>query len=388
MESEHYHKQRFIQTCPVCHNTTLKEAHWILFGQQKEQELTCLYCGTISIVPYDTYRGSLEDFEKFNKLQKFLLDEKHIKQVSIKRLHNILTNKFKRMANIKTIQEGKRGCGYRKPGGIYLISDGLMKVCDLLPLELSTCPCCGEGIKFSRSFKWISHEIFKEAKCPVCPKGKPGCVPFDGSQKMMGLIWIGKQYYKTAESFTREAMSMGISRRIKSVPQGFVLGETWVLIAHITVFPKVVDGKIEKVPGVFSAFLPTEIQYVVKGDESEEELDALEERGITPVIVEYPNSEIPDLFEEIEGADEKDPAGIRELSIDMDEAHQAIKDQIEETMDQIATEVAIDEIELKNQAGETITGSDKVPGPSPEEGSLNNGSVWEDINPDELSKGN
>jgi len=37
--------------------------------------------------------------------------------------------------------------------------------------------------------------------------------------------------------------------------------------------------------GIFSAFVPSAIEYVTKGSETEEELEALVKRGITPIKV-------------------------------------------------------------------------------------------------------
>lgn len=99
---------------------------------------------------------------------------------------------------------------------------------------------------------------------------------------------------------------MGISRRIKSVPHGFEIGKTWVAVAHRKAIGPVVcdscsglklaaesDEECEECKGegvvhksaIFHLFRPEAIEYVTKGTESEEELDKLVERGITPVRV-------------------------------------------------------------------------------------------------------
>ncbi len=54
--------------------------------------------------------------------------------------------------------EAARGCGYRKAGGKYLVSGGEMLPCGRLPLELTVCPCCSQGIKQSRGWTWIDPE--------------------------------------------------------------------------------------------------------------------------------------------------------------------------------------------------------------------------------------
>jgi hypothetical protein len=38
--------------------------------------------------------------------------------------------------------EPKRGCGYRKVGGIYLVSGGEGRPCGCLQIPLHTCPSC------------------------------------------------------------------------------------------------------------------------------------------------------------------------------------------------------------------------------------------------------
>lgn len=127
--------------------------------------------------------------------------------------------------------EGKRGCGHRKEGGLYLVGGGTAVECDRLPYPLSICPVCGQGIKQSRGITEIDwcglvggdhdHCIDKFI-CPLCR-------PMKG--EMMQLMWVGRKYY-TPETFIKEAIKMGVSKRIAAVPQGIVLGETRVLLAH------------------------------------------------------------------------------------------------------------------------------------------------------------
>jgi hypothetical protein len=104
----------------------------------------------------------------------------------------------------------------------------------------------------------------------------------------MGLIWIGEKFYKTTQEWMEEGRTMGVSRRIKGIPNGFKVGETWVAVAHIEGIPggETWEGKKEKgKPAIFQVFKPSAIEYVVKGDETEEELTKLEGRGISLVKV-------------------------------------------------------------------------------------------------------
>lgn len=191
--------------------------------------------------------------------------------------------------NIQTRIEGKRGCGYRKEGGLYLVlPEWQGRDCGKLPKILDKCPCCGSGIKFSRSFQWIDPRLLFTNDCFY--KGSPDkncqkCI-LDNPPERMGLLWIGEQYYKTPGDWISEGLRMGISRRIKAVPKGFKIGEDWVAVAHINIrTEKDETGKEKKIPGIFQVFKPSAIEYVVKKDDSEERLQCFEERGITLVKV-------------------------------------------------------------------------------------------------------
>ena len=200
---------------------------------------------------------------------------------------------------MRTVTEGARGCGYRAPGGLYLMSDGAGEPCPKLPIELRVCPVCGSGIKPTRGFTWIEPDAFTEPGPHGSDEHSARC-PLSGSIERAGLVWIGGAFY-TARSFTDEAERMGVSRRIPALPRGFEIGETWVFCAHREAeweaCPECGDaatpadcpacdgvGKVG-VPAIFHLFRPERVEYVVRGDESPEELDRLESRGIEPVIV-------------------------------------------------------------------------------------------------------
>jgi hypothetical protein len=65
---------------------------------------------------------------------------------------------------IKTVVEKKRGCGYREPGGLYLRTDGIGRVCGALPIELTVCPTCSQGIKPARGWTWINIAALVEVR--------------------------------------------------------------------------------------------------------------------------------------------------------------------------------------------------------------------------------
>jgi hypothetical protein len=181
--------------------------------------------------------------------------------------------------------ERERLCGYRKKGGIYLVSDGLASPCDKLPIPLTVCEFCGGGIKQGRGFAWIKSDLFESkycgGACGTCPLSKPG--------KKMGLMWVGNKYYSSAEVFTKEAAIMGVSKRLNQIPFEFVIGETWVALAHpkavVSIEVSAGGSGIVATPGIFHAFKPSRIEYVVTGNETEQELIRYEERGFTLVNV-------------------------------------------------------------------------------------------------------
>jgi hypothetical protein len=218
--------------------------------------------------------------------------------------------------------EAKRGCGYRKIGGLYLVGGGIGVPCDRLPISLSICPCCGQGIKQSRGWTWVDvnklvdgvHRV--NAPTPdYLPKGVNGLQPCDCGVELRptvemdcplckypellgraGLLWIGEQFYKTPGQFVAEGVALGFSRRIRTVPRGFKPGETWVLLAHpkaVTVaepvgtdplFPNATEIKFK--PGIFYLWLPQRLEKILpESKQGSEKVAELEKRGITPVFV-------------------------------------------------------------------------------------------------------
>jgi hypothetical protein len=213
------------------------------------------------------------------------------------------------------MNEPKRGCGYRKAGGLYLMAGRPAAPCGKLPLKLTVCPTCGQGIKPARGWTWVNgKKLFEGVQCKYDHELAPSynecstCRLFDPPDKM-GLLWIGEKFYKSPEEFLAEGMAQGISRRITAIPHDFESGKTWVLFAHrkaiecqtchtvgkvgesirkaTTVFD---HADLDPCPdcggggyfaGVFSCFLPERIEYIVKDDDTEETLERLEKRGVT-----------------------------------------------------------------------------------------------------------
>lgn len=193
------------------------------------------------------------------------------------------------------MSEQRRGCGYRKHGGLYMVAEGSAVGCGRFPIPLTICPCCSGGIKQTRSWTWVNPSLLlKDVPCKSpgvwtvpcrCPMAQIE------REERAGLLWIGTAFYPTPEAFALEAAKMGVCRR-SAVPKDFKLGEHWVLMAH----PKAILGPIEQVDGkatqtytkgIVFAFKPSRIEKMITEQERADavEMEKLEKRGITPVVL-------------------------------------------------------------------------------------------------------
>ena len=111
------------------------------------------------------------------------------------------------------------------------------------------------------------------------------CTFKDSLPESAGILWVKERAYPFASDFAREAYALSVSIRTPTWPNDFVLGQTWVFLAHTkSVCKQQPDlGFPVYLPGVFYAFLPTSAEYVVKGGESRAMLEKFRARGITPV---------------------------------------------------------------------------------------------------------
>lgn len=210
--------------------------------------------------------------------------------------------------------EAKRGCGYRKVGGLYMVSGGLATPCGRLPIELHVCPTCNAGIKQTRAWQWIKPRTlladapvcsddgkWRSRLCSSCPLA-PTHLP-----ERAGLLWVGEKFYRTADAFMEEANRLGVSRRIPAIPRGFKLGETWVLIAHPKAVTRSARTEEERhewrvaQPGMYqddvqptvtrggivTMFKPRAIERICAESERANAplMAELAEKGITPVFV-------------------------------------------------------------------------------------------------------
>jgi len=211
-------------------------------------------------------------------------------------------------------QEERRGCGYRKVGGLYLCGEYISVPCDRLPYPLDICPVCGGGIKVSRGFTKINPLRLFGYHQPCADKIRP-CFMCDPKDEPAFIMGVGERYYKTPGDFQEEAHRLGVSKRIPSkegrplTPKELELGKTIVYLAHPkacqvresaglqeamaivgkeeTNQPRLMESeKVEYKLGIFSAFIPQRVEKLIwEHNATPEELEKLKKRGITPVVI-------------------------------------------------------------------------------------------------------
>lgn len=202
--------------------------------------------------------------------------------------------------------ETRRGCGYRKEGGLYLMAGKPAQVCGKFPVPLSVCPTCHGGIKQSRGWTWFEPAPFfmdlicKDQpqvgmgvggsatdpinQCPGCPVTHDMVLLSAALRVKAGLLWIGEGFYPTPGDFLAEGVAQGLSRRISALPKDFRVGVTRIFFAHPKAYPgwdeetgEFVDPETEphlyncesKGPGIFGSFVAEEVHYIVTAEEAE-----------------------------------------------------------------------------------------------------------------------
>lgn len=159
--------------------------------------------------------------------------------------------------------ESARGCGHRRSGkggvGMYLVSEGGVGMrCDRTPFNLVDAE--GLPIKHFRGTKLINpQELFADNLPPLRQTCTSECIvcPMGGQKHNVGLLmFVGREHY-TVEEFLREANRKGPSKRIGSLPDGFIVGQHWLYLAHLDAgdgFDE--NGEPCKVPAVFYIYRP------------------------------------------------------------------------------------------------------------------------------------
>ncbi len=181
--------------------------------------------------------------------------------------------------------EAKRGCGYRKVGGIYLVAGGLWRACDRLPFPVEHCPACGLGVKFPRSPAEINPlKLFgNHTYCTESDSDRELCRVCTPHDEVAYLLGVGEQSYKTPAAFMAEALELGVSKRIPAIPKKLKVGETWVYLCHRKAM---FDQDDKPQLAIFAAFVPQRIEMPVWESElTDEKREDLAKRGITPVPI-------------------------------------------------------------------------------------------------------
>jgi len=190
--------------------------------------------------------------------------------------------------------ERKRGCGYRKAGGLYIMADaGGGEPCHKLPVPLAICPTCGGGVKQVRGYSWAQVAMLGPVceldpfHCETCPTCQPSII--EGGR--FGLLWVGQQHYRTPGAFLAEAQVMGFSKRVNSWPVGFEPGQTWLGFAHPT-GARLPDeaGIMQPGPGLFHVARSVRMELVITPSlRGEAWVRKYEEQGA--VLVEVPDDD-------------------------------------------------------------------------------------------------
>lgn len=208
--------------------------------------------------------------------------------------------------------EAKRGCGYRKVGGVYLVGNYISIPCDRLPLPLHSCPVCGGGIHFSRSLIEINPQKLIGMHEDCDDRFRP-CFLCDPKDEIAFIMMVGEKYYPTPEHFMQEGRLQGISKRIPFIPRKLELGKTIFYLAHNkacivkelvavqqamsileesqSMSPKLLEDENKHHLGIFTAFIPQRIEKICwQSEYTPENIEKHQKKGID--LVSVPDGDI------------------------------------------------------------------------------------------------
>lgn len=173
--------------------------------------------------------------------------------------------------------EPRRRCGYRKVGGMYIVGDMGRAECHRVPVGLR--------IKFFRGFKNINPlQEMNYCACYGSDHFKSCSICNPPHDDIHGLMFVGANNYDQ-KSFLSEALRLGVSKRIASIPNNFTPGKSIVYLA-VKRAPIVMDNGTLYAPAIFANFMPSGIEKLIwKSQATDEVLEALEDCGITPVVI-------------------------------------------------------------------------------------------------------
>jgi hypothetical protein len=137
---------------------------------------------------------------------------------------------------------------------LYLASDQGLE-CPLLPAPLTALisrvgwTWVDPDTLLPHHRSWRKGDAIRDPGNFACPLREPGLLG-----KCAGLLWIDDARYPRPEDWRVEAGANGPSLRIATVPYGFVLGETWVLVAH--------RAALGTAPGIVHVFQPMRLDEI------------------------------------------------------------------------------------------------------------------------------
>lgn len=118
--------------------------------------------------------------------------------------------------------EPRRGCGFRKAGGLYIVGDVVAREVDYLPFCIP--------FNQTRSLQWVTTDLLL-ATCR--DRGES----IFRAHPRLALCFVGAKHYSVA-SFVEEAAKQGVSRRVASIPKDLKPGDP-IALAHPACIPTV-----------------------------------------------------------------------------------------------------------------------------------------------------
>ena len=127
--------------------------------------------------------------------------------------------------------EQRRGCGFRRAGGLYVRGNVAGAAVDWLPFCIP--------FRQTRSLQWVTSE----ALLATCADG--GTSIFR-SHRRIALCFVGAKHY-SVDSFVKEALAQGVSRRVSTIPKDLKPGDP-IALAHPQCIPTLRVGAVTDDP--------------------------------------------------------------------------------------------------------------------------------------------
>jgi hypothetical protein len=185
--------------------------------------------------------------------------------------------------------EDERLAGFRHVHNMYLVSHkNITLKCDRFPLEVSFCPTCGSGIKFSRGLALINPvKLLGEHKSCTCPSTCPVCHPKNTTAFTTG---IGGKFYDRLDSFVREATDIGVSKTVHNIPRTLTLNKTGVYVIYRDVNALTLDSQQNMNHNkhesfyIVAYFIPEALEYLMWESEINDRTKSSAERRHITII--------------------------------------------------------------------------------------------------------